>query len=381
MDYKKIYDNLMESRLLLKEERIKLKRSRKGYFEAHHIVPKSMGGGGQTNGYRCLKHQNIIILTAREHYIAHALLWLIHRNRETAWAFKSMCTLTNNRHERNYVVSSRMYEAVRSDLTVSEETRRKISASSLGKKLTIEQKEKMRRSHLGKKMSDEARENMRKANLGRKASQETREKMRQAHKGKKKTPEHIEKVRLANLGKKIPQEIVDKQKETTRKKFLIKIEEMEKMGFIRTNYKTWVRKDKPPRTLSLEAREKIRIHNLGKKQSQETIAKREETKKRNRLLGITKKYVPSPETTAKRIESRKRNRLLGITKKYVTSQETKEKQRKSNLGKKMSPEAKEKIRQTKLGKKLSPETKAKISETIKRNKLLKLAQQQETQNN
>jgi len=83
MDYKRIYDNLMESRLLLKEERIKL-RKRGEYFEAHHIIPISMGGEGNRYEYR---HTNMVLLTGREHYIAHALLWLIHRNREMASAF------------------------------------------------------------------------------------------------------------------------------------------------------------------------------------------------------------------------------------------------------------------------------------------------------
>lgn len=36
------------------------------YFETHHIVPKSLGGTDDKN--------NLVNLTAREHYIAHLLL-------------------------------------------------------------------------------------------------------------------------------------------------------------------------------------------------------------------------------------------------------------------------------------------------------------------
>jgi hypothetical protein len=37
------------------------------YTEGHHIIPRSMGGTDESN--------NITYLTAREHFIAHWLLW------------------------------------------------------------------------------------------------------------------------------------------------------------------------------------------------------------------------------------------------------------------------------------------------------------------
>jgi hypothetical protein len=51
------------------------------YYERHHIKPRSMGGGDEK--------ENIAILTAREHYICHWLLYKIHRNSQmaTAWFF------------------------------------------------------------------------------------------------------------------------------------------------------------------------------------------------------------------------------------------------------------------------------------------------------
>lgn len=43
------------------------KRSRKqGYFEKHHIVPKSLGGSNEK--------ENLVLLTAREHFVCHLLL-------------------------------------------------------------------------------------------------------------------------------------------------------------------------------------------------------------------------------------------------------------------------------------------------------------------
>lgn len=53
------------------------------YYEKHHIIMRSMGGTDESN--------NLVHLTAREHFIAHLLLWKIYRNNETAFSFKMMC--------------------------------------------------------------------------------------------------------------------------------------------------------------------------------------------------------------------------------------------------------------------------------------------------
>jgi hypothetical protein len=52
------------------------------YTEGHHIIPKSMGGSDESD--------NITYLTAREHYLAHFLLWKIHNNFEMTYAFRFM---------------------------------------------------------------------------------------------------------------------------------------------------------------------------------------------------------------------------------------------------------------------------------------------------
>lgn len=86
MDYSMHYNKLVETRKnRVKEEGV--------YYERHHILPVSMGG---TND-----ESNLVHLTAREHFLAHWLLWKIHRNRETAFAFHSMCTW-NNGHRKNF---------------------------------------------------------------------------------------------------------------------------------------------------------------------------------------------------------------------------------------------------------------------------------------
>ena len=352
MDYKRIYDSLMESRLLLKEERIKLRKQGE-YFEAHHIIPKCMGGEGKQREYE--HHPNLVMLTPREHYISHALLWLIHRNQKMAYSFYAMSNIKRN-GRGTYIPSSRMYEEVRCYL------------NSAGR--SPETKEKIRKAHLGKKLSPEQRERLRQLSLGRKQSPEQIAKMVETKKrnlllGVTKrlvmSPEAKEKLRQARLGKKMSPETIAKVQETKKRNRLL--------GLI------------PKHTMSPEGKEKIRQANSRRIHSPESKIKRVETRRRNISLGLTKKQVLSPESIAKAAETRKKNLLLGITKKYVPSQETKEKLRQAHLGKKLSPEAKEKLRQARLGKKLSPESIAKREETKKRNRLLKLAQQQETQNN
>ena len=55
--YETIYKNLIEKRLVETPE---------GYSEEHHITPKSLGGSDSKD--------NLVRLTAREHYLAHYLL-------------------------------------------------------------------------------------------------------------------------------------------------------------------------------------------------------------------------------------------------------------------------------------------------------------------
>jgi hypothetical protein len=52
------------------------------YTEGHHILPKSMGGSNES--------KNIVYLTAREHYLAHFLLWKLHENSQMTYAFRLM---------------------------------------------------------------------------------------------------------------------------------------------------------------------------------------------------------------------------------------------------------------------------------------------------
>lgn len=64
MNYQKIYDALVQKR---RENPLDKKIQ---YCERHHIVPQSNGGGNDK--------ENLINLTAREHFFAHELLVKIY---------------------------------------------------------------------------------------------------------------------------------------------------------------------------------------------------------------------------------------------------------------------------------------------------------------
>jgi len=99
-----------------------------------------------------------------------------------------------------------------------------------GKKLSPEQIQKMSLANLGKKLNPETKLKISLAHKGKKLSSETKAKMSLAaknrspeHKAKiclaarNRSPEHIQKIALANRGKKLTPEHIQKRQETRRK--------------------------------------------------------------------------------------------------------------------------------------------------------------------
>ncbi len=83
MDYQRIYENIIENAKI--QNRIKLKHDNSNYvyYENHHIQPRCLNGGEETN--------NLVLLTAKEHYVVHKLLTNIYpSNRKIAMAFHYM---------------------------------------------------------------------------------------------------------------------------------------------------------------------------------------------------------------------------------------------------------------------------------------------------
>lgn len=77
------------------------------YYEVHHIIPKCLGGSDEKD--------NLIKLTAREHFLAHYLLTKIYPNSNKLLdAFRMMGTKNN---EQNRYINSRLYESKRKEFS------------------------------------------------------------------------------------------------------------------------------------------------------------------------------------------------------------------------------------------------------------------------
>lgn len=169
MDYKKIYDNFMKDRLEKKPERLSEKK--KGfYFEGHHILPKSKGGEGNSN--RPKNNSNIVLLTAREHFLSHWILWRIYRDRSTALSFHKMLSVNKN---QNRTSSSRGYEEARQAFRMTNIG----NQHGKGKTRIVSDEQKQKQSKLmkgrysgsknpffNKKHSDETKDKIRKSREG-----------------------------------------------------------------------------------------------------------------------------------------------------------------------------------------------------------------------
>jgi hypothetical protein len=93
MNYKKIYNSLVA--------KAQARATVDGYKERHHIVPKSLGGSDDKS--------NLVELTAREHFVAHMCLALIHGG--VMWYALSMM--------KNRYNNSRLYEITRKHLSLN----------------------------------------------------------------------------------------------------------------------------------------------------------------------------------------------------------------------------------------------------------------------
>lgn len=102
MNYKKIYENIINFRK---------KNSPTEYKELHHIIPKSLGGND------CL--ENLVYLSAREHFICHFLLAKMYERESFEWykmnhAFMMMKSSSS---VQNRYFNSKLYESLKENFS------------------------------------------------------------------------------------------------------------------------------------------------------------------------------------------------------------------------------------------------------------------------
>jgi len=135
-------------------------RSIEGYTEKHHIIPKSMGGSNDLD--------NLVKLTAREHFIAHVLLTKFTESTNKAKMITALWRFCVGGNKNQKLVSSRYYEKLKIQFV-----------EMMQEKMTGE------KNHFyGKTHTAEARKKISQAGIGRKISEETKQKLSAANKGR-----------------------------------------------------------------------------------------------------------------------------------------------------------------------------------------------------
>lgn len=107
MNYQRIYD------CIIQKARSENRQKGKGvYYEAHHIIPKCIGGEGTCREWR--SHPNIVLLTAREHFVCHWLLIRIYPNDiSLLYAFDLMCVVSVSHKKNRIIPSSRVIKEIK----------------------------------------------------------------------------------------------------------------------------------------------------------------------------------------------------------------------------------------------------------------------------
>jgi hypothetical protein len=168
-NYLKHYEQLCSSRKLLH-------RTKKDdvYYEEHHIIPKSLGGSNKTD--------NLVLLTAREHFIAHLLLYNHYKTiggesfRKMSFALVSMSS--TNRNLKRDILNSRHYSLIKEAA----------QNSRLGHKVADT-------TNYKKPKSDTHKESIRKARLvAPPRSQATKDKLSEKLKGRVNTQNFIKSI-------------------------------------------------------------------------------------------------------------------------------------------------------------------------------------------
>lgn len=214
-----------------------------GYTEKHHIVPKCLGGTDDLH--------NLVVLTAREHYICHVLLTkMTDGDAKRKMIFAAQMMLAKSKNHNRAKINSRLYNTLRSlhahemsrlhaNKIVSDETKKKMSDSAKGRPSgfrgrshSIESNSKNSIANKGHtRNTDEVVSKIVKSRKGYTHSDETRQKISKGNRGKKMPPlseEARARISIAHTGRPAPWATGSS----------IKCEHCQKMSNI-GNYKRW----------------------------------------------------------------------------------------------------------------------------------------------
>jgi hypothetical protein len=301
------------------------------YTEQHHIVPRSFGGSDDIS--------NLVKLTAREHYVAHLLLWKIRfpsvYGSKMSFAFGTFVNRFKQEYHSSYKITSRIYAQFKKEYSLlmsermsgegnhffgkthSEETRRIIGEKSKqkifkkgpenpnwGKKQNLSDEQRKKRSEGSKTRwgNDEFRK---KILTSRKLYWESEEGRVRANiwaeglRGVKLDPERVEKSASKKRGKKGTEIFSEQALANIREANKHRIYSEEGLAKIReSSRKVGQRLKSEEHKKRISESNKGKHNNkgeknpmFGKKHSPETIAKIKETKRISALKNAKPKFV------------------------------------------------------------------------------------------
>lgn len=134
-----------------------------GYHEKHHIVPKSLGGPNTKD--------NLVALTAREHFICHVLLTKFTEGEAKKKMLFACQGMNRSRAYQDRYINARLYDVIKQECAKVQSERMS------GKTLTAEHKEKISIGGRGRKDSTETIQKRADSRRGKLASEESRKKM------------------------------------------------------------------------------------------------------------------------------------------------------------------------------------------------------------
>lgn len=222
MDHLKQYEIIINKAIIEKRKKYSKNNIRYIYYERHHILPKCLGG---TNNA-----ENLVLLTAKEHYVCHKLLTYIYKgNKKLANAFCRMTWDKNGRRNitsKDYAYAKELKALIPFSLETLEKMRKPHGPMNEKHKLNISNSQKGK-SKIGGKHSVEASKKQSERqkgkptwNKGKKISEETKQKIsktgkgKSRNKGRKLSEEQKEYLRIINTGKKQSKETIEKRMKT-----------------------------------------------------------------------------------------------------------------------------------------------------------------------
>lgn len=163
--------------------------------------------------------ENLVSLSEGDHFLVHYYLWKCTKQgfrRQTGLPVRFMYKKTA-KYLTDEIAELISKEWICKDLYQSEETKKKISESSKGRKHTDKTKKKISETEKGKPKSEETKRKMSEVQKGHSVSSETKLKIGAKHKGKVLSEETKRKLSEANKGKPHPHKGVKRSDETKRK--------------------------------------------------------------------------------------------------------------------------------------------------------------------